>query len=640
MRTLLPAVVMLVTAASAFAGESASGTIPLRLELYPNFQTFSVYAYYSGDSNSNNDARLEYRIARGQWREGHRLTRVGNDLWTGSVFWLEPGTEYEARVTFADPDGASGAPLAGSVTTRSDKWATGSGRIIHVAPGGRGNGAASSPLGSVQQAVDIAGPGDTVLLSAGVYRESVAVKNSGMRNAYILIKGEPGAILDGSDAGFLDRTGRDRWGSMPSPRGGKGRSAEDFVADCNWHVGYVSVNDEKLYGYKTLEEMVRCPSGAPGGWYQDLEKGKLYLHMTRSYVDPDIAKVVVSRLDYGMLLDGTSFVVIDGLEVRCFGKAGIDIRGSDNVIQNCLVHDQDLGINIYGKAYNNNTIQDCHVFQTSVYRWPWYLTKGTRYEVDNISGRGGRGTVIRRNRVHGSFDGIGLSVWEALREPGWMQDTDINDNYIYDCGDDGCEPEGTCTNLRFFNNRIHNALMDMSIAPVTVGPAYFVNETYWAPELGILKLKSHTSGVVYIYNCTFVSDGWRQAVWDYPEDWTNIHFANCIFFATGYVWNDSGPSRRGTVSFDYDDLYTTDTERFVVWEGQAFHDLAEMQKAGLEAHGICADPEFVDPAAEDFSLQPGSPCIDKGLHVPGINDGFAGRAPDMGAHEWRPPARR
>lgn len=76
----------------------------------------------------------------------------------------------------------------------------------------------------------------------------------------------------------------------------------------------------------------------------------------------------------------------------------------------------------------------------------------------------------------------------------------------------------------------------------------------------------------------------------------------------------------------------------MVWDGKRFRDLAEMQKAGLEAHGIGADPKSVDPAAEDYNLQPGSPCVDKGLHIPGMNDGFAGKDPDLGAHKWRPPS--
>jgi len=609
-------------------------TVGSSLELYPNFQTLSVYATYSGDSNANNDTHMEYRRSGDEaWREGHHLTRIGADLWTGSIFWLTPGTAYEVRVTFTDPDAVTGDALSGSVATRSDKWPTGSGKTLHVAPGGKGDGSEAAPFGTIQHAVDAAAPGDTVLIAPGTYRESVTVTTSGTPEAYILIKGLPGATLDGSDAGFLDRTGPDRWsGVREADR--RNSTSSDFLADCDWDVNYVAINDEEFYGYDSLEKMKECRSGAPGGWWQDKENHKLYVHNTRSYVTPNTTKTVVSRLDCGLALGSARYVVVDGLAVQYFGKMGISIKGSDNVVQNCLVHHQDVGISIYGKAYNNNTIQDCHVFQTNVYRWPWYMTKNTRYEVDNISARGGRGTVVRRNVIHGSFDGIGLSVWEALNEPGWMQDTDINDNEIYDCGDDGCEPEGTCTNLRFFNNRIRNALMGMSVAPITVGPAYYVNETYWDSQLGALKLKSRTKGPTFFYNCTIAVSGWRQAILQYRDRWQNIAFRNCAFAATSWVFADEGPEGRNN-SLDYDDLYTTDPSRFMLWENTRYDSLADLQKAGVEQHGISADPRFVDATKGDFTLQAESPLIDRGLHIPGINDDFAGKAPDIGSHELR-----
>lgn len=630
--SLAPAAEIDSTAPAAVDKATAVGS----LELYPNFQTLSVYARFTGDGNNNNDTRMEYRAAGAKdWREGHHLSRIAGDVWTGSIFWLDPATSYEVRVTFTDPDGVKGDTLTGSVTTRSDKWPTGSGKTIRVAPGGSGDGSEARPFGTIQQAVDVAGPGDTVLVAPGTYRESVVVKTSGTPDAWLLIKAQPGATLDGSDAGFLDRSIPRRWSSVP----GTGRNREnpyDFVADCDWEVSYLAINGEQLYGYDTLESMRTCRSGGLGGWYQDKKNRKLYVHVTRAYMTPDTTETVVSRLDYGLTLDGAHHVVVNGFNVQYFGKIGVDIKGSDNVIQNCLVHHQDTGISIYGKTYHNNTIQDCHVFQTDVYKWPWYMTKNTRYEVDNISARGGRGTVVRRNVIHGSFDGIGLSVWEALKDPGWMQDTDVNDNYIYDCGDDGCEPEGTCTNLRFFNNRIRNALMTMSVAPVTVGPAYFVNETYWDPQLGGLKLKSHTQGVVFFYNCTIHTNAWRQSTFDYSQTWRNITFRNCIFSATDWVFRDGGPSREGTDSFDYDDLYTTLPGGFIEWEGKVYETLADFQKAGYEEHGISADPRFVSGDSGDFGLLPDSPLIDKGLHIPGINDGFAGTAPDIGSHEFRP----
>ena len=54
-------------------------------------------------------------------------------------------------------------------------------------------------------------------------------------------------------------------------------------------------------------------------------------------------------------------------------------------------------------------------------------------------------------------------------------------------------------------------------------------------------------------------------------------------------------------------------------------------------------PSLVDPAKRDFRPQPGSRLVDAGKIVPGITDGYKGKAPDIGAYEygarpWRPGA--
>ena len=44
-----------------------------------------------------------------------------------------------------------------------------------------------------------------------------------------------------------------------------------------------------------------------------------------------------------------------------------------------------------------------------------------------------------------------------------------------------------------------------------------------------------------------------------------------------------------------------------------------------------------DPAAVDFQLRAGSVALDAGIALPGINDGFTGSAPDLGALERGQP---
>lgn len=59
-------------------------------------------------------------------------------------------------------------------------------------------------------------------------------------------------------------------------------------------------------------------------------------------------------------------------------------------------------------------------------------------------------------------------------------------------------------------------------------------------------------------------------------------------------------------------------------------DLARL--AGYEAHGLMADPRFVDAAAHDYRILAGSPAIDRGTPI-ATGEAFLGRAPDIGRYE-------
>ena len=75
------------------------------------------------------------------------------------------------------------------------------GVTYHVAPGGRDTnpGSASSPWASIQRAANTLGPGDTVIIAPGVYRESVGIARSGAAGAYITYQAMPGAVLESPD---------------------------------------------------------------------------------------------------------------------------------------------------------------------------------------------------------------------------------------------------------------------------------------------------------------------------------------------------------------------------------------------------------------------------------------------------------
>ena len=56
---------------------------------------------------------------------------------------------------------------------------------------------------------------------------------------------------------------------------------------------------------------------------------------------------------------------------------------------------------------------------------------------------------------------------------------------------------------------------------------------------------------------------------------------------------------------------------------------------GFEATGRHAEPAFDPGSGLDHRLLPGSPAIDGGIAIPGLTDGYLGRAPDLGRWETR-----
>lgn len=121
-----------------------------------------------------------------------------------------------------------------------------------------------------------------------------------------------------------------------------------------------------------------------------------------------------------------------------------------------------------------------------------------------------------------------------------------------------------------------------------------------------------------------------------PGSWDNIVSRNNIWSGTRYALSNYNPSQ--PIDLDWDNLHTTMASESAWWEGLAdrhLNTLGELQtETGQELHGISVDSDFADPAGGDYSPAATSDLIDAGLHIPGINDGYEGSAPDIGAFEY------
>jgi hypothetical protein len=90
----------------------------------------------------------------------------------------------------------------------------------------------------------------------------------------------------------------------------------------------------------------------------------------------------------------------------------------------------------------------------------------------------------------------------------------------------------------------------------------------------------------------------------------------------------------GSLDIDYNLYQKTAATAAWKWNGtnRTFADWKTL--TGTDAHSIAgSDPLFVDAGAFDFTLQAGSPAIDQGVVIAGVNDGYLGAAPDLGYAE-------
>ena len=387
-------------------------------------------------------------------------------------------------------------------------------------------------------------------------------------------------------------------------------------------------------------ELDELANGEPGGWCITPQTGRLYVKLADGS-DPDEHVLQVGRLDSVFLVRGAKYVIIEGFRMGYFGGSAYGTAVALNDACNCVIRRNTVssvrtGISVGGRKGSDNLVEGNHVYDNSITSWPWPANKGHDTEGSGISVRGYRGNVVRRNRVHGYFNAITASMWGELDEEERNADLDFYENEMWDIGDDCLEPEGACINNRFWGNRMYDCLMGVSLAPIRVGPTYVLRNVVYRYQSSGIKYSVSSFGPTYIYHNVCYTDRPNHNALSAWGPWDNHHYRNNVFRGTRYAMEDTTKSTSSSTA-DYNCFVTTNPDIYVKWANVRYNSREEGVTAlGGEAHGISAEPGFVDPAKGDFHLKTDSPCIDVGLRIPNINDDFAGRAPDMGGFEYRP----
>ncbi|WP_386071253.1 right-handed parallel beta-helix repeat-containing protein [Tahibacter sp. UC22_41] len=638
-RAALPWVVSALLAPAAATAQNSAGLVAV--EGYGNLETAGAVATVSGDVNRNASVTLAWRRSgEAAFRPAQELLRIDATHLVGSLFDLAPDTVYELRFTLADPDGVTSAATATtSFATRADTLVAANLRTLYVAPGGNDANDGLSParaLATVQRAANLAQAGDLVTVAAGVYREQVSLPRSGTATQPIVLQGQPGAVLDGAELLAA--------GSAWEASQGAYRRAD---ANPSWQI---LAGTARLFRYDSLAQLQALAAGAPGGYCYD--GGYLYLKLSDGS-SPATHDIHIARRENGFVADGRSHLRIEGFEIRHYGSTeygkGVYLRQSSDVIVRAnRIHDVGAA-GVWIKGGTRHRIEDNGFDDSSIAGWPWDQTKGSSAENNGVvlTDDVGRGHVIRRNRFDGAFNGIGACGGSAPPDGSFTNEIDIYRNRFRHHNDDALEPEGYCANVRIFENTIRDSHMAFAVAPASPGPTWIVRNV--AYDIGntrssqvdgytssLLKINSGYPQVVgpvlLLHNTVQTTAPNTEALYLLnPGTASLIRSRNNLYASTRNVLTKVNAV---AVDADYDLLHTTATNRLASWMSTNYTNLAAFQAgAQQEIHGVFAPPGLVAAAAGDFRLRSDSAAIDRGAVLPGINDGYAGAAPDLGAFE-------
>jgi hypothetical protein len=597
------------------------------IEFVANIETVGVAVAGAGLPST---AQLSYRQSgEATWRTGQPLVRIDDGRLIGSLFNLSPATSYDVKVF----DGVS--EINGSVSTQPVEVSFTPSAILYVddnaLPGGTGS--PTAPYRTIQDAVNHAGPGTEVLVADGTYREAVTFPSSGTPGNWIQVKAAGNAaILDSAD-----RLSGSIWTSTST--------AKVWFTRISGPVAYLARGGNRFYQYDDKNGLMQS-RGHGGvtineGWFYEAGTQRLYV---RSLENPVNYTWRVPRLNHAFDIFARDWIWIEGFEVRFYGTTtngcGVcTLNGSHLVIRKNKIHNMQLGIFINWNGSdvqgNDTRIEENEIYDPLVNEWPWAATKGSYMEGTGIIVRGHIGAIVRDNNVHNFFNGIYTGSSGALENTELAFDADIYDNYIHQVSDDGLEPEGACVNQRFRNNLIDRSFIGLSVAPITQGPTWVLRNTIANFTGRVIKFADNSDGIVLIYHNT----GWTTAPningADLITSIHNVKMRNNIFQTSGYSIYEVPTGSTGN-DWNRDNWYTTRGAAgpHFKWENVNYNTISSLCAAsGLECSGYENIPGFTNPTGGDFTLLSSSPNIDRGVAIPGINDGFVGNGPDVGAYE-------
>ena len=630
----------------------------------------------SGDENRNANVALDYRRkGENAWHKGMPLLRLQGEqvttgspplkyivpnMFSGSVFDLQPDTDYELKLTLTDPDGVAGEAVR-TVTahTRPEPQVPSGGKVYHVYPFGYTGPRQQPAFLGLNAAYYLEGgrhadwsnvsaprvqPGDVILVHAGLYKDTKTEYGGSTTRPGL------GAPFDGTL--YLTQSGTPE---KPIVIKAAGDGEVIFDGDGNFNVFNLLAANYNYFEGITVR-------------------------------NTEIAFIVGMKN-----IIGASGFTLKHSRIENVGRGIYDDWGGSKdfyIADNTFIGRHDPA-RLLGWGRNGPF--------TGLPGFPEKISGpgGSEYAIKVY----GQGHVVAFNRVEEFHDGIDVASYaDPDGAPEEIPDRipvaiDFYNNDIFNMGDNCIEADGGARNIRVLRNQCFNSAGGaLSAQPLFGGPLYFIRNVVVQGLGNPLKYSIMPSGVLNYHN-TYLSQNNNTSLA------SNVHFRNNLMLShgggradtsfsvntfTSYSSSDYNGFRAGdgaTMPFAWNappagtrTLYPkivasgcpvgTGQRALCEDEGggggggaslpkQLFKSLQEYAAAtGQDRHSILVNydifvraqaPNLADvqhlyrPQDYDLQLRRGAKAIDAGVVLPNINDGFTGRAPDLGAYESGKP---
>jgi hypothetical protein len=350
---------------------------------------------------------------------------------------------------------------------------------------------------------------------------------------------------------------------------------------------------------------------------------------------------------HGVVLGDVNHVVIEDCDISAWGATGEDGQA----------HDLNSGVFSHSEHLEHIVIQDCEIHHPRSDSNSWSEQRpGTNSShpagPQGISLKGGRGQyVIRNNRIYSDMDHMfndGMGETANFGYGGFPnRDSDIYNNFVSHCWDDGLEIEGADMNVRVFNNYIDFTYGAIGAAAPSLGPVYFYRNVYAVSRKNsdtddngyrghyLVKLgnedSAYTRGRMFLFHNTALqppafeaqrgprSSGAQSGIIFTSAKKTQYNMMtrnNLIQTRSDQNWAILDYPLTASNDFDYD-----------MYNGVV------RAREGSEGRGIIATPVYERAPDGRLWLAPGTAGHDAALRLPNFNDAFVGAGPDMGAVE-------